>query len=284
MSYTALPHGPFAPGRLCCPSHPRYYGPIRQSQGHLQPRCTAACVPGSLTPRPSLLWTTTHSPGATTSAPEPTMTALARFLRHRPLAFAPGRGLGSCSVPRHFPIPTGRPVDAYSVRSPLRPQILLAPLSDPTILRQPRGLLPELPREMVAHPLRQVLLRSQTGQLLRRDFHPHGWCRYRLHPPGERHSSRCGPSGHESVVPAAAWRPPTAVAGAFARCPRASAREGCWVRSCRPCPRASLHLGSTTAGTSPSSRFHDLPRYYDPLGLPLRGRPFRLRLIGRTRP
>jgi len=114
------------------------------------------------------------------------MTALARFLRHRPLAFAPGRGLGSCSVPRHFPIPTGRPVDAYSVRSPLRPQILLAPLSDPTILRQPRGLLPELPREMVAHPLRQVLLRSQTGQLLRRDFHPHGWCRYRLHLPVRR--------------------------------------------------------------------------------------------------
>ena len=48
---------------------------------------------------------------------------------------------------------------------------------------QPRGLLPELsPREVALHR-RQALLRSQIGQLLRRDSHPLGRRRYRLHPP-----------------------------------------------------------------------------------------------------
>ncbi len=41
-------------------------------------------------------------------------------------------------------------------------------------LSRPRGLLPELASSQVALRRRQVVLRSQTGQLLRRDFHPLG--------------------------------------------------------------------------------------------------------------
>jgi hypothetical protein len=61
----------------------------------------------------------------------------------------------------------------------LRPQILLALLSDRT--SQPRGHLPEPSPSAIARCRRQTMLRGQTEQLPRRDFHPLDQHRYWLH-------------------------------------------------------------------------------------------------------
>lgn len=237
LACTALPHGPFARPRLCCPQCPCYYGPIRQSRCHSPPCRFAACAPSPSASRPSLLWSANHSLGATTSAPEPTTAALARYLDRRPLAFALGRGLGSCSSP-YNPLHVGCPFRRCSVRSPLRPQDLLALLSGRTC--RPRGLLPELSSSLVTHRGCQASLRSQTGQLLRRDFHPLGRHRYRLHLPTGRHSGGLGRTARGTGAPDAARLLRRACVGVVGLCRWAVAHRGGWVRRSGPCPRPYL--------------------------------------------
>ncbi len=177
-SHTATPRVLCWPG-LCCPTASsllRPDPPVSPSPLAL----LAACTSGLATTRPSLLWDTDHSPDATTHVPEQAPTALARCLRRCPSAFAHA-GMGSaarlattrfswlavstlqCSL---FAAASGfaRPPDG-SDRSP-----------------RPRGLLSELAPSPVARRECQTLLRSRTGQLLRRDLHPRGRYRYRLHP------------------------------------------------------------------------------------------------------
>src|SRR5436190_2350266 len=55
-----------------------------------------------------------------------------------------------------------------------------------------------------------------------------------------RHPCTRGRTAHGTVVPVAAWPPPTAVVGVLALCRPAYVGRGSWVRSCRPCPRAYL--------------------------------------------
>src|SRR3990172_1774851 len=172
------PTGPLLRQGYAVPRHLRYYDPIRQSCDHLRPRL-AACAIGLTITRPSLLWVIAHSLGATTYTPEQTTVALARYLHRRPLAFALAGGARLLDTPR--PVSRGKPFRRFAWCSlSLRPQVSLALLTGRTF--RPRGLLPELTPSTVAHRERQALLRSQTGQLLRRDFHPHGQRRYRLHP------------------------------------------------------------------------------------------------------
>jgi hypothetical protein len=73
---TTSTHGPFAPRGLSSPSHPRYYGPIRQSRPHPLTSQELWLYRGScpttwsgLRSRPSLLWVSVPSTRAVTSTP-----------------------------------------------------------------------------------------------------------------------------------------------------------------------------------------------------------------------
>jgi len=59
-------------------------------------------------------------------------------------------------------------------------------------------------------------------------------------PPGGRHPSRSGPSGHGSGAPGIAWLRPRADVAIGARGQRTEVRRGDWNRSCRSCPGACL--------------------------------------------
>ena len=83
--------------------------------------------------------------------------------------------------------------------------------------------------------------------------------------PEGRHSSRFGRIAHEIADPVAAWLLPTAVVGVVALCRQASARRGCWVGVCRPCPRAYLlrrldHRSDPSLRPRCSSRPSSVPR------------------------
>ena len=59
-------------------------------------------------------------------------------------------------------------------------------------------------------------------------------------PPGGRHASRSGPSGHESVAPGIAWPRPRVGVAIGARGRRTDVRRGSWNRTSQSCPRACL--------------------------------------------
>ena len=97
-----------------------------------------------------------------------------------------------------------------------------------------------------------------------------------------RHPCTRGRTAHGTVVPVAAWPPPTAVVGVLALCPRACARRGELGPVLPAMPsRLPPSPSATTAGALPSGRvvLHGHRRYYDPLGLPLRTTRLHLRLI-----
>src|SRR5881397_2154882 len=73
-------------------------------------------------------------------------------------------------------------------------------------------------------------------------------------PPGGRHSSRSGRTGHESAAPATAWPPRIAGVGVVALCRLASALRGDWTGFHRPCPRAYLRYQRDQSRGA--SRFH----------------------------
>ena len=59
-------------------------------------------------------------------------------------------------------------------------------------------------------------------------------------PPGGRHPSRSGPSGHGSGVPGIAWPRPRVGVAIGARGRWAETHRGSWNRTCRSCPGACL--------------------------------------------
>ena len=176
--HTATPRVLCSPG-FCCPSASsllRPDPPISPSPIAL----LAACATGLATMRPSLLWVTDHSPDAATHVPEQAPTALARCLRRCPSAFAHA-GMGSAAR-----LTTTR--FSWLAVSTLQCSLSAAasgfarPPDGSDRHRRPRGLSSELAPSPVARCECQMVLRSRTGQLLRRDLHPRGQRRYRLHP------------------------------------------------------------------------------------------------------
>ena len=101
--------------------------PVSRSPCALRSR---ACASGLTTSRPSLLWVTDHSAGAAIHAPEQTSPAYARCFGkiHWP---SPMRESGSAA---RYPTTrfTWEPFRRCNVRSPLRPQNSLAPLTGRT--------------------------------------------------------------------------------------------------------------------------------------------------------
>ena len=101
-------------------------------------------------------------------------------------------------------------------------------------------------------------------------------------PPAGRHASRSDPTGRGSAVPGIAWLRPRVGVAVGALCRWAGAHRGSWIRTCRSCPCASLRprRDHRRGPSLPLALFvASDPRYYDPLGLPLRRARFRRRLI-----
>jgi hypothetical protein len=177
-SHTAIPRVLCSPG-FCCPSASlllRPDPPDSPSPIVLLLACTTGLATTSL----SLLWVVDHSPDATTHVPEQTPTALARCFRRCPSAFAHA-GMGSAAR-----LTTTR--FSWLAVSTLQCSLSAAasgfacPPDGSDRHCRPRGRSSELAPSPVARCGCQTLLRSRTGQLLRRDLHPHGQRRYRLHP------------------------------------------------------------------------------------------------------
>jgi hypothetical protein len=159
-SSTSLPHGSFAPPRLCCPSASsllRPDPPVSPSPLAL----LAACATGLATARPSLLWNVDHSPGATTHASEQIPIALTRCLHRHPSAFAHA-GMGSAARLATTRFSWQAVSTPQCSRSAAAPGFARPPDgSDRT--RRPRGLLSELALSAVACCECQTSLRSRTG-------------------------------------------------------------------------------------------------------------------------
>jgi hypothetical protein len=178
QKHVATPRVLCSPG-LCCPSASSL---LRPDPPVSSPPLAllAACTTGLATTRPSLLWVTDHSSDATTHVPEQASTALARCFRRCPSAFAHA-GMGSAAR-----LTTTR--FSWLAVSTLQCSLSAAasdfarPPDGSARSYRPRGLSPELAPSSVTRCECQMLLRSRTGQLLRRDLHPRGQCRYRLHP------------------------------------------------------------------------------------------------------
>src|ERR1700687_3076858 len=184
-----LPHGSLAPPGLCCPlasSLLRPDPPVSRTPPTLplglRRRPLAHETFPALGHRP-VSWCHHPYAGADTDCFGPLPSSA-------PIGLRPcGNELG-CSKP-HDPFLVGSRFDAVVFALAAAPRFARPPDGSDRPCR-PRGLLPELSPPVVALQGCQVLLRSQTGQLLRRDFHPHGQCRYRLHPAhGLRMASRC---------------------------------------------------------------------------------------------
>jgi hypothetical protein len=128
---TPLSHGSFAQRGLCCPSRHRYYDPIRQSRDHRAP-CARALVRPASRPRDLPCF------GSPTIPLVPPPMRRSRHHLHSPVASAVSIGLRPygnrarlLDTPR--PASRGKPFRRCNVRSPLRPQSSLAPLTGRTL-------------------------------------------------------------------------------------------------------------------------------------------------------